>query len=75
MAYFANTGPARGPYLWKDANAAIGVLKARDKLMPIGMATSTGPDGAGLALWRLTIGGVEQPGLWRVVDREFRSAE
>ena len=26
MAYFANNGPAHGPYLWRDANAAIGVL-------------------------------------------------
>jgi hypothetical protein len=66
--YFTNIGPVQGPFLNRDVTAAIGVLKARDKHMPVG------PDVDSVALWRLTIGDVEVPGLWRVVDWAFRPA-
>jgi hypothetical protein len=73
--YFATGGPARGPYLDQDATATIGVLRAPDKLMPIGVAMPIGPDGAGVARWRLTVHGAVVPGLWVVIDREFRPAQ
>jgi hypothetical protein len=54
---------------------AVGVLQALDDHMPIGMALGRGPDGAGVARWRLTVNGSELPGLWVVIDREFRPAQ
>jgi hypothetical protein len=71
MAYFTNIGPVKGPYLDRDATAAIGVLGALDKPFPIGMALPIGPNDARVALWRLIVRGVELPGLFVVLDRQF----
>jgi hypothetical protein len=72
--YFANVGPLSGPFFYVDSRwaGAIGVLESRGNHMPIGMAMSNGPDGAGVTRWRLTVHGAEVPGLFVVVDREFR---
>ena len=77
VAYYTNIGPKRGPYLYRDAKyaGAIGVLRARDDHMPIGMAIPGRWDDDGAALWKLTVHGVELEGLWVVVDREFRPAQ
>jgi hypothetical protein len=76
MAYYTNTGPKSGPFLYRDTmGAAIGVMDAPNKLMPIGAAIPTGANNQGVALWRVFIGNVEQHGLWIVVDREFRPAQ
>ena len=75
MAYYASSGPAQGSYLWKDAAAAIFVVRAPDKLMPIGVAMPIGPDGDGVTIWRLTIRDVEVSGLWVVIDREFKPVQ
>lgn len=40
--------------------------------MPIGMAMSAGPNGVGVAVWRLIVRKAEVPGLWVLIDREFR---
>jgi hypothetical protein len=37
--------------------------------MPIGMASCTGWDAAGLAVWRLTVEGVDVSGRWIIVDK------
>jgi hypothetical protein len=74
MAYYTNVGPLSGPLLSSAGYFAIGVLQARQVHTPIGTALVAGQDQAGLALWRLTIDQVELPGLWVVVDREFRPA-
>jgi hypothetical protein len=74
MPYFSSMGPRSGPILWRNGLAAIGVLEALGARMPIGMALSAGSDENGLALWTLTVGGDEVPGLWVVMDREFRPA-
>jgi hypothetical protein len=42
--------------------------------MPIGMALSQGPDNGGIATWRLSVNGVDVPGEWVIIDREFRLA-
>jgi hypothetical protein len=42
--------------------------------MPIGMAPGARWRDDGAALWRLTVHGAEVPGLWVVIDREFRPA-
>jgi hypothetical protein len=70
--YFTNRGPKHGPYSYRNAPAAIDVLEAPDRPMPIGVARPIGPDGAGLAVWKLTVRDAELPGLWTVVDRESR---
>jgi hypothetical protein len=43
--------------------------------MPIGMAFGAGCTEAGLATWRLTVHGAGVPGLWMIVDREFKPVE
>jgi hypothetical protein len=63
-----------GPRFRHDGHAAIGVLQARDNRSPIGMAPGTGRDGEGRLLYRLIVHGVDVPGLWAVIDREFRPA-
>jgi hypothetical protein len=73
--FFTNVGPKRGPFLHRDVGgAAIGVLESRANNMPIGMALGARWDPDGIALWRLTVRGEDLPGLWVVVDREFRPA-
>jgi hypothetical protein len=74
LRYFANCGPVRGPALYGQLPGAIGVLEALDNHMPIGMALGQGPDDFGVAMWRLSVHGAEVPGLWIILDREFRLA-
>ncbi len=74
MGYFANMGPQTGPILERHGLAGIGVLGARDRPTPIGMAVSVGWGEGQVALWELTVADVELPGLWVVVDRRFHSA-
>jgi hypothetical protein len=52
-----------------------GVLEALDKPMPIGMASCTEWDSAGLGVWRLSVGKVKLPGRRVIMDREFRPVE
>ena len=74
--YFTNNGPKKGPWLYRDSKfaGAVGVLESPDKHMPIGMALGKGWRDDGAATWKLTVHGAELPGLWVVVDREFRPA-
>jgi hypothetical protein len=74
MSYFANIGPRSGPILGQHHLVAIGVLQALHDHAPIGMALADGQGEDGLIHWRLTINEAELPGLWIVVDREFRPA-
>ena len=76
MTYFTNIGPKNGPFLWRDARgAAIGVLEAPDNHSPIGMALPFGWTKDGVARWRLSVRGAQVPGLFIVVDRQFRPAQ
>jgi hypothetical protein len=72
MAYYTNVGPLSGPLVSRAGYFAIVVLPARQSRTPIGQALAAGQDNDGLALWRLTVETIELPGLWVVVDREFR---
>ena len=74
MAYFTNIGFFRGPYLVRDTTSAIDILEAPDKMVPIGTGIPVGSDGDGVVLRRVTVHGAEVPGLWVVIDREFRPA-
>jgi hypothetical protein len=75
MAYHTYVGPLSGPLLAKAGYMAIAVLAAPQARKPIGTALATGEDGDGLALWRITFDAVELPGLYVVIDREFRLME
>lgn len=74
MAYYANMGPDAGPLRARAGYFAIGVVPARQIRSPIGLAVADGQSDDGLTRWRLTIHEAELPGLWIVIDREFRPA-
>jgi hypothetical protein len=71
MSYYADVGPQTGPILWKHGHHAIAVLGSRDDHTPIGMALGCGWVVGGVHRWRLIVHGVEVPGRWIVVGREF----
>jgi hypothetical protein len=75
ISYFQNIGPERGPILHRHGLGAIGVLQARDNNTPIGMAPGTGWNDAGRTTYRLLTHGVDVPGRWVVIDREFRPGQ
>jgi hypothetical protein len=72
--YYTNVGPEQGPCLARGVPMIIDVLASPADPAPIGMALSTTPYGIVVTRWRLTIHDVELPGLWVVIDREFRPA-
>jgi hypothetical protein len=74
MPYYANIGPRSGPILGRHRLIAIGVLQVLRDRSPIGMALAMGRADAEVEVWELTVRGVELPGRWVVVDREFRPA-
>jgi hypothetical protein len=49
-------------------------LESLGQSMPIGIASEVGRTDEGVAIWRLDVHGVEVPGRWIIVDREFRPA-
>jgi hypothetical protein len=75
MAYYTNVGPKSGPIMYRDGHDAIGVLQDRDNHWPIGMALGWNWDAEGRSTYKLTVHGIELPGLWVVVDREFRPSQ
>jgi hypothetical protein len=74
MSYFTNIGPKSGPILGRHRLVAIGVFHAPDDPMPVGMALAGGRDDEEMEVWELTVRGVELPGKWVVVAREFHPA-
>jgi hypothetical protein len=74
MSYFATIGPRSGPILGRHRLVAIGVLQAPDDRARIGLALALGRDDEEVEVWELTVRGLELPGRWVVVDREFRPA-
>jgi hypothetical protein len=71
MGYHASSGPISGPIMWRDRQAAVGVLEFPGDHTPIGVALEAGWDHAGRSLWRLIVHGDDVPGSWIVVGREF----
>src|SRR5262249_35715235 len=72
--YFAHI-TAAGPVRSDQVPFAIGRHDAPHNFMPIGMAWGTGRAEEGLERWKLGVHGVEVPGRWVIVDREFRPVE
>jgi hypothetical protein len=64
-----------GPIRRGVVPGSIGVLEVPDNFMPIGQASCFRWDDAGLAVWRLNIGGHDLPGEWIIVDRQFIPAQ
>jgi hypothetical protein len=75
MAYFANIGPLSGPILERHRLVAVGVLRAPGDRTPVGLALADGRDDDDVEVRALTVQGIELPGRFIVVDREFRPAE
>jgi hypothetical protein len=69
--YFAHISQ-RGPVKYDQVPGSIGVLKAIDNPLPIGVAQCVTWDENGLAVWTLRIGKEDVPGRWVIVDQEFR---
>jgi hypothetical protein len=63
--------PEVRPHPRRDNYGAIGVLEALEDHTPIGMTLGCGSGRGGVHLWRLIVHGVEVPGRWIVVGREF----
>src|SRR5215469_10320613 len=74
-AYSASLGPRRGPLVYNEALLAMRVTRAWRGRVPIGAALCVGHDETGVALWELTVGEVELPGRWVLIDRQFRRPE
>jgi hypothetical protein len=74
MSYSTNPGPLSGPLRYNPGFFAIEVTQSQGTRTPIGRALVAGQDQNGLALWRLTIDTIDLPGLYVVIDREFRPA-
>jgi hypothetical protein len=73
--FYASIGPGRGPLIYSEALLAIGVTKRWRGGKPIGAAVCVGRDQTGVALWELTVGRVEVPGRFVLIDRQFRRPE
>jgi hypothetical protein len=71
MAYHTNAGPAYGTLRCGAGPGALDVTKGISSGMLFGTATEVGWVQGGVSLWRPTVHGVELPGLYVVVDREF----
>jgi hypothetical protein len=69
--YFAHISQL-GPVKYDQVPGSIGILEALDKPMPIGEAHCLTWGENGIAVWTLRIVKEEIPGLWVIVDREFR---
>ena len=74
-AYYASMGPCRGPLIYNEALIALQVTRTWRGRGTSGAALCVGHDDAGVALWVLTVGTVELPGRWVVIDRKFRRPE
>jgi hypothetical protein len=74
--YFAgDDAPSSSPIRHRDAPQALAVLDAHRGGAIVGSAALVGRDGADTALYRLTVRGVELPGLMIVAGRRFRPAQ
>ena len=75
MAYFAGMENQKD----RDLNRAIpglkDVVQSPYDPMPIGVAFSLGPNGAGRLLWRLNIDGIWVDGRFAIIKRKFVPAD
>ena len=74
MGYFTSAGPAIGVLLRRDVAGTISVLQDLGGSSPVGTAFCTGENAAGVAIWRLSVGGRDLPGGRVVLHRSFRPA-
>jgi hypothetical protein len=73
--YFSDVGPQSGPFRRRDVKGKIiGVMSSPVRGATVGTARPCGWDKEAAQLWKLTVHGAELPGLFVVVDRQFRPA-
>ena len=73
--WYSSIGPREGPLIYNEALLAVRVTRTRRSRVAMGAAFCVGRGQTGAALWKLTIGNVEVPGRWIIVDRKFQRAE
>ena len=71
MAYFAGMENQKDRNLNRAIPGLMDVVRSPDDPMPIGVAFSLGPNGAGRLLWRLNIDGIWVDGRFAMIDRKF----
>ena len=73
LNFFSDVEPWSGPFLRRDVKGrVIPVIGSLVQHTPIGEARPCGWDEEGAQLWKVNAGGVELPGQYKVVNREFR---
>jgi hypothetical protein len=72
--YRTSAGPISGPFKHRVAPARIEVFGPEDGDGVVGSAALVRLDGAGVAIWRVTVYGAELAGEWIVVAGRFRPA-
>jgi hypothetical protein len=70
MPYFAER-PAMGRVLLRRLPRVISVLDSSERRCAVGVAAEVDRTHDGLAVWRLTVRGVDVPGRFVVIDGEF----
>ncbi len=70
MSYFVEV-PAKGRVLLGQLPRVISVFDSSDRHCVVGVATEVDRTHDGLAVWRLTVRGVDVSGRFVVVDGEF----
>jgi hypothetical protein len=74
MAYHTNAGPAYGALCGRAGSGAVDATLRITGVVLFGTATEIVSPHGGASLWRPTVHGVELPGLYVVIDRDFWSA-
>jgi hypothetical protein len=74
MNYFT-TASKKGRVRYGQISHTIGVGESDGFPVPVGQANQIGKTAEGLAVWRLTVHGVDLPGTFVIVDGAFVPAE
>ncbi len=74
LRYFTSAGPFYGALLRRHVGGTIDVLETLGQSTSVGTAFCIGENAAGVAIWRLSIGGRDLPRGCVVLHRGFRSA-
>ena len=72
MPYYARTGRLTGPVLVGEVPDDVPVFMSPNEPRPVGVASFAGMTSVGHALWRISVGGYDIPGLFTMVGREFK---
>ena len=71
IRFFTSVAREQNGHLDREAPGLVNVLLSTHDPTPVGVAFPMGLNDVGLRLWTLYIDGVELPGQWTIVGREF----